>query len=100
MSFAMQFLHSAVVGVLVRYKERSLDVTTVGVFPLSIEHFFIQRNVVIVNGIIEGDGDHLGNFFRRQIPGNVGSVFGTETIGQDAHGRITWWSSVRIVLGI
>ena len=42
-----------------RNKETGFDVAAVGIFPLLVEDFTVEVNVVIVDGIVEGDGDHL-----------------------------------------
>lgn len=65
MPLAMRFLDGGVIGVFMAYKVGSLDVTAVRIFALAVEHFFIQFNVVIIDRIIESDGDHLGNVLGR-----------------------------------
>lgn len=59
MSLSMQVLDCGIIGVLVRDEEGTLDLTTVGVGALAIEDFFVQIDIVDVDGTIEGDGDHL-----------------------------------------
>ena len=56
------YLNCRVVGVLVGYKECSFDVTSVGVFPHSIEDLIVKINVIDIDSIVEGYGDHLGHF--------------------------------------
>lgn len=58
-SFPVSFLNSGIVSVLVRYEEGGLDVAAIGVLPLSVEDLFVELDIVVVDGIIEGDGDHL-----------------------------------------
>ena len=40
---------------------RGFNVAAIGILSLSIEHLLIQIDVVIINGIVEGDGNHHGN---------------------------------------
>lgn len=40
---------------------RGFNVAAIGILSLPIEHLLIQIDVVIVNGIVEGDGNHHGN---------------------------------------
>ena len=71
-------LNCGVVGVLVRHKECSFDVTAIWVFPCSIEDLVVEINVVDIDGIVKGYGDHLWDFkavraSRTKIPGNLGA---------------------------
>jgi len=79
-ALAVCLLHSGVVGVLVRHEEGGFDVTAVGVLAISVEDILVQLDVVIVNGIIESDGNHLGNVLRWEVSGDRSSVLGAETI--------------------
>lgn len=64
-TLAVSLLDGGVVGVLVGDEEGGLDVAAVGVAPLTRgKHFLVQLDVVVVDGVIEGDDDHLGNVFR------------------------------------
>ena len=91
-----------------RYKETGFDVAAVGVFPLLIEDFTIEVNVIVVDGIVEGDGDHLRNVLAvgagrpdfAQVTGHLGAVLGTEAVGELANGGITWWCPIRIGIDI
>lgn len=80
MALAMCLLHSGVVGVLVRYEEGGFDVAAVGVFAVSVEDVLVQLDVIIVNGIIESDGDHLGNILRWEVSRDRRAVLGAETV--------------------
>ena len=42
-----------------RDKERCFDVTSIRVLPFPVENFPIKVNVVVIDGIVEGDSDHL-----------------------------------------
>jgi len=97
-------LNSGVVGVLVRNKEGRLDITTVGVLPLPVEDLVVQVNVVVVDGVIEGDHDHLRNVLAVGSSGsdiakfsrNLGAILRAEAVGQLTDGSITRRSSVGI----
>lgn len=65
MSLTVCFLDCGVIGVFMAYKEGSLDVAAVGIFALAVKHFFVQFNVVIVDGIVKSDGDHLRDVLGR-----------------------------------
>lgn len=97
-SFPVRLLNGGVVGVLVRDKERRLDVAAVGVLPLAAEDLLVQFDVVVVDGVVEGDGDHLGHVFGRQVSGYRRAVFGAETVGQHAHVGIAGRGAVGIVV--
>lgn len=104
MTHIVDVLNSGVVSVLVRDKEGRLDITTIGVLPLPVEDLVVQINVVVVDGVIEGDHDHLRNVLAvgssrsdiAKLSGNLGSILRTEAVGQLADGSITRRSSVRI----
>lgn len=98
-TLASGFLNSRVVSVFVGNEVGGLDVATVGIFA-SLEHLLVQFNVVVVDGIIESDGDHHGNILGWQVTGNGGTIFRTETIGQHTNGRIAGRSAVGIVFNV
>ena len=93
MSLSMKLLYGRVVGVLVRHKEGGLDVTAVGVLALLVEDLLVQINVVVVDGIVEGDGDHLGNVLAvraggsdsAEAAGYLGAVLRAEAVGELAN---------------
>lgn len=61
-TFAMQFLHKSVIGVLVRHEERSFDRATVWIHTVGqrvVEYLLVQIHVVHVDGSVERDGDQL-----------------------------------------
>lgn len=99
-SFPVSFLYRRIVGVLVRHEERGFDVTPVGIPSFSIEYFLVQFDVVVVDGIVKGDRNHLRDFFGRQVVWYSGTVFGAETVGQNAHGWITRRCAIRIIIVI
>ena len=65
-----------------RDKVGGLDVAAVGVLPLPVEDLIVQVNVVIVDGVIKSDGDHLGNLVRVDASGHPGAVGRAEAVGQ------------------
>lgn len=99
-AFAVRLLDGRVICVLVRDEECGLDVAAVGVLALSVEDLLVQLDVVIVDGVVESDRDHHGHVFGGQVSGNRGSVLRAEAIGQDAHGRVAGWGTVRVVIDI
>lgn len=52
-------------------EECRLDVASVRVLPFAVEHFFVQFDVVVVDGVIEGNGYHLGNVLCREVSGDL-----------------------------
>lgn len=100
MSFAMHFLYARVVGVFVRDEKCGLDIAAVRVFAFSVENFFVQINVIVVDGVVKGDCDHLGYIFGWEIARNGSTVFGTEAIGQVTNGWVAMWSTVGVTVDI
>ena len=104
----VHLLNGRVVGVLVRHEEGGLDVTAVGVLALTVEDLAVQVDVVVVDGVVEGDGDHLGDVLAvgargadvAQLAGDLGSVLGTEAVGQFANIVVTRGRPVRIGVDI
>lgn len=64
MTLAVCLLYGGIISIFVGHEERGFDVTAVGVLALSVEDLLVELDVVVVDGVIEGDGDHLGNVFR------------------------------------
>ena len=97
-------LDGGVVAVLVRDKEGGLDVAAVGVLALLVEDFLVQVNVVVVDGVVEGDCDHLGNVLAvgsggsdsAETAGNLCSVLRAEAVGKFADVCVASRSSVGI----
>lgn len=98
-TLARSLLHGGVVGVLVGEEVGGLDVAAVGVLA-TLEDLLVQLNVVVVDGIIERDGDHHGHILGGQIAGNRGAVLRAEAVGQHAHSGIAGWSTVGIVVNV
>lgn len=99
-TFAVRLLHGRVVGVLVRYEECCFDVAAVWIFALAVEDLLVQLDVVVVDGVVEGDGDHHRDVFGQQVSRHAGTVFRAEAVGQHADGRIARRSAVRIVVDV
>ena len=79
----------------------SLDITTIGILPLLIEDLGVEVDVVVVDGAVEGDGDHLRHSVTRtlswtQTSGYTSPVLGAETVWQDTNIQVTGRSSVRV----
>lgn len=79
---------------------RGLDVASVRILTLAIEHLLVQKDVVVVDGVVEGDGDHHGDVLGRQIAGHCRAVLGAEAVGQYAHRWVARRRSVGIVVDI
>lgn len=62
-SLSVHFLYGGVIGVFVGDKECCLDITAVWIAAFAVEYFLVEANVVVINGIVECDGDHLGHVF-------------------------------------
>lgn len=99
-SFPVRFLYRRIIRVFVRYEKRGFDVAPVRISALAVEYLFVQFDVVVVDGVVESDRDHLRHFFVRQVVGYSGTVFGTETVGQNAHGRVAGRRAIRVVVVI
>jgi hypothetical protein len=100
-TLAVSLLNGGVVGVLVGDEEGGLDVAAIGVAPLARgEHFLVQLDVVVVDGVIEGDDDHLGNVLGGQIAGDLGAVLRAEAVGQHADGRVARWSAIGVIVDV
>ena len=87
------------------HKEGGLYVTAVGIPPLSVEDLVIEVDVVVVDGVVEGDCDHLWDpvtsiVARAKVSRNLGTIFGAEAVGQLADVLVTKWSPVWIVFNI
>ena len=101
MAESVHVAHGGVVGVLVGDVESSLDVTTVGIFPLLVEDLGVEINIVVVDGVVEGDGDHLrnsvaGSSVGAETAGYLRAVVTAVTVGQDTHRQVTLRGAVRV----
>ena len=76
--------------------ESSFNVTSVGVLASAVEHEVVEFDVVVVDGIVEGDHDHLGHLFDVQVGRDARSVLRAEAVGQCA----AFWIANRSTVGI
>ena len=81
-----------------------LDVTAIGVASAS-EDLIIQVNVVIVDGVVEGDGDHLGHtqavlVLGAEIARHLRAVLGAEAVRQLANRLVAVRCPVRVRLRV
>ena len=81
-----------------------LDVTAIGVASAS-EDLIIQVNVVIVDGVVEGDGDHLGHtqavlVLGAEIARHLRAVLGAEAVRQLANRLVAVRGPVRVRLRV
>ena len=102
---SVHVLDGGVVCVLVRHEESGLYVTAIGIPPLSVEDLIIEVNIVVVDGIVKGNGDHLWDpvttiVAGAKVSGNLRSVLGAEAVRQLADVLVTQWSPVWIVFNI
>ena len=85
-------------------KETGFDVTAIGIFPLLVEDLIVEVNVIIVDGIIEGDGNHLRHVVAigacrtnlAEVTRNLCAILGTEAVRELANVAITWWGTIRV----
>ena len=90
-----------IVGVVVRYEKCGFNITSIGVPPLFVKDFTVQVNVSNIDGVIEGEGDHLGDsvtpvILGAEVSGNLRAVLGAETVGEFAESFITGRGSVGV----
>merc|ERR1711936_133262 len=102
---SVHVLHRRVVGVVVRDEECTFDITSVGIPPLLVEDFTVQVNVSNIDGVVEGECDHLRDsvtsvILRAEVAGNLSSVLRAETVRKLAESFITRRSSVWIILTV
>lgn len=95
-SLPVQLLYSWVVGVLVGDEESTLGRASVGVVTTVLEDTLIDDDVVVVDGVIESDGDHLGNGVGFELAWNLCAVRWAIAVGQDTLGLITRWGTIGI----
>ena len=100
----MHLLHCRVVCVLVGDKEGGLNVTSIGV-PPSSEDLIIEVDVVVVDGVVKSDCDHLRDplaviVIWTEVAGHLGAILGAETVRQLAYLLVTGRRTVGIVVNI
>ena len=99
-SSSVEFLYCAVIGVLVRDKERSLDGASVGVLAIRMEDVVVEVHVIYVDGVVEGDGHHLWGIHGIQVAGDSRAVCAAKAVGQDAHAQVARGSPVRVLVHV
>lgn len=75
MSLPVHLLDGGIIRVFVRNEECSFHITTVGVLSVSIENLLVKFDVIIIDGVIEGDSYHLGYVFGWKISRYLSTVF-------------------------
>lgn len=88
-ALSVHFLHCRVVGVLVRNEEGSLDSAPVRIVATVLEQLLQNVDVVVVDGIVERDHDHLRHLAGLQFAGNLSSIGRAEAVGQNALALVT-----------
>lgn len=83
-----------------RYEEGGLDIATIRILAFPVEDLFVQADIIIVDGVIEGNRDHLRHVLGWQISGERGTILGAEAIGKDADRGVAGWRPVRIVVHV
>ena len=75
--------------------------TPVGVLVVGREQLvLVQRPVLVVDSVVEGDDDHLRHLLRVHAARDEGSVRTAEAIGQGAVAVVARWGRVWIVLRV
>ena len=75
---------------------------------MSIENLTVEVNVVVVDGIVEGDSDHLRYILASRTSGTnlaqvawyLCTILRTETVRKFANVAITWWCSVGVSVNV
>ena len=104
-SEAVHVRDGGVVGVVVRHEECALNITSVGIPPLFVEDFTVQVNISNVDGVVEGECDHLGDsvtpvVLRAEVARHLRAVLGAEAVRKLAQSFITWRGAVGITLTV
>ena len=86
------------------HEEGGLNITAIGISPSS-EDLVVKVNVVVVDGIVKRDCDHLWDplaviIVWAEISRHLRSVLGAEAVGQLADLLVTWRCTVGIVVDI
>lgn len=100
MTSTMSFLDSRVISVFMTDKVCRLDITAVRILAFSVKNFFVQFDVVVVNGIIESDRYHHGDIFCGETAGNCGAILGAEAIRQDTDSGVARWGTIGVIVDI
>lgn len=68
-------------------------------FEADLEQTVVEIDVVVVDRIIKGNGDHLRHSVWFELAGNLSSVAGAEAIGEDTNSWVTGGCAVRVFVG-
>lgn len=63
-ALAVSLLHGGVVGVFVGDEVSGFDIAAVRVLAFSVKYFLVEFDVVVVDGVVKGDCDHLRHIAR------------------------------------
>lgn len=99
-TLAVNFLNGRVVAVFVRNEESGLDVAAIGILALTVEHFLVQINVVVVDGVVESDHNHLRDLLRLEFARDFSTGFGAKAVGKKANSWVARGCAVRIRIQI
>lgn len=100
MSLSVCLLNCRVIGIFVGHEESGFDFTSIGILATSIEHFFVEIDVVVIYGIVKCNCNHHWDILGGKISRNGCSILRAETIGQNAHGGITGGSPIGVIINI
>ena len=89
-------------------KETGFDITTIRIFPFLVEDLTVEVNVIVVDGVIEGDSNHLRHVLASgacgtnpaEVTRNLCAILGTEAVRELANVAITWWGTIRVGIDI
>jgi hypothetical protein len=89
-------------------KKTGFDVTAIRIFSLLVEDLTVEVNVVVIDGIIEGDSNHLRHVLASSASGtdlaevtrNLCAILGTEAVRELANVAITWRGTIRVSINI
>lgn len=76
-----EFLRLVVVVELVAHEECRFDRATVGILPVVEQNLVVEFPVLVVDGIVECQNDHLRGLRGLQVPRYLGPIRGAETVG-------------------
>merc|ERR1711953_1438856 len=90
---SVHVLDGGVVCVLVRHKESGLNITAIGV-PPSSEDLIIKVDVVVVDGVVKSDCDHLRDSLAvvviwAEVAWHLRAILGAEAVRQLANLLVT-----------
>ena len=96
-----ELLDHGVVGVLMGHIEGAVDWASVWVFVVGWEQLvLVERPVLVVDSIVEGDDDHLGNLLGVHPAWDEGSIGAAEAVWESAVAVVARWSCIWIVLWV